>query len=441
MRRSTRAGAMVLMLLLLSTFAQAQLPLYDLPEPFANPVVTSGSMAITRAGRFVAANAYGDSVSIIGLDRSLEAEITVGADPRGVTITPDNTQILAVSSAGRLTVIDIETGTVVTTYRVGEQAYHVLADDGLAYVSLLGEDAIAVLDLATGNVVARIATPPDPTALALWGDFLYVTHFWSGQFSLIYLPTREVVRTIQLHPDATLLQAIEIDPFSGRAFLPASQSNSRLPSADVGNRILPMLFIVDLGIMQVEEQINLVLADRNLSMPFAVAQPQNRSRLYIAHAGSNNVTVLNLDTGAADNHFEVGANPRAILFNSQSTRVITHNVVDQTLSIVGTGFLDIEDSPPTTAMPFSAQQQIGQPLFHNARAPRLSSNGLLNCAACHFDRLSDGRAWNGEMTPVLADLPVLGAEALNVHIAALMGGAGFEPDSIDIAALLEYLRQ
>lgn len=430
----------MLMLGLLSTSIGAQLPLYDLPEPFANPVSTSGSLAITRAGRFVVANTLADSVAIVGLNRELETEIDVGEDPRGVTITPNNLQVLSVSRlGGSLSVIDLESGMETATYPVGEEPYHVVADEGFAYVSLRSEDVIAEVDLETGRVTARIETPPTPSALALWGDFLYVTHFWSGQFSLIYLPTYEVVRTIQLHADATLLQAIEIDPFSGRAFLPASQRDQDEARSDMDSALLPMLYIVDLGTMRVTERINLAADDSNVSMPFAVAQPQNRSRVYVAHAGSDNVTVLNLDTGTADTSFDVGANPRAIVFNRQSTRLVTHNVVDQTVSVVGTGFFDLQDSPPTTAEPFTAQQQIGLRLFHTARDERLSS-GLLNCAACHFDGDSDRQMWMEAATPVFDTSTNFSAGELNEHIAAFQGGLGLELDGLDMQALLQIVR-
>ena len=57
------------------------------------------------------------------------------------------------------------------------------------------------------QVIGDIPTPPLPTGLAIWGDFLYVTHFWSGQVSLIYLPMRQVVETVSTGADTGLLRA------------------------------------------------------------------------------------------------------------------------------------------------------------------------------------------------------------------------------------------
>lgn len=419
----------------LSVTVRAQLPLYDLPEPFANPVTVSGSLALTNAGRIVVANQYTDTLTIIGLDRALEAEIEIGADPRSVAISSDNTRALATSYGDSiLSEIDLNSGAIAASHDIGAGGYHVLADAAFAYVSLPDEAAIAIVERATGSV-RRIPTPPAPAALALWGDFLYVTHFWSGELSLIYLPAAEVVRTIRPHPNATLSPSIEIDPFNGRAFL----AGSLRTAGTLDNRFIPVVHIIDLETMLVEDTLNLVLADRNVSQPFAAAQPQNRSRLYVAHAGSNSVTVLNLDTGVADNHFDVGANPRAIRFNSTSTQVITHDAVDATVSVIGTAFFDVLDAIPTSATILPADVQRGARLFHSAVDERMSSNGLINCASCHINIAA------AVTTPLVDDITAapeaITGDWLNTHISEMQGGSGLDVESIDMAALLAFLRR
>ncbi|MDQ7033868.1 MAG: hypothetical protein Q9P01_03235 [Anaerolineae bacterium] len=267
----------IIILFTLITVAQAQ-RLYDIPAPFAETPSTSGTMTLTRLGRIISSNPFVHRLSIIGLDRTIEAEFDIGQNPRGVVITPDNLRVLAVSD-GTLTIISLQDNTVSASYRIGGEPYGVVANNETAYVSLRDSDEVIAVNLESGRITERFPTPANPTALALWGDFLYVTHFWTGEFSLIYLPIGEVVRTIQLHPQATLAQSIEIDPISGRAFLPMTIANT---TGRLANRLIPMLYVVDLENLQVEESINLVVADRPVNMPFAVVQPSNRSRLYIS---------------------------------------------------------------------------------------------------------------------------------------------------------------
>lgn len=417
------------------TVAQAQ-RLYEIPVAFAETPAMSGTMSLTRLGRIITTNPFVHRVTILDLDRTIEAEFDIGRNPRGVFIAPDNLRVLAVSDAG-LTVISLEDNSVTATYRLNGEAYAVVSDNETAYVSLRDKNEIVAVNLATGRVSAHIPAPANPAALALWGDFLYVTHLWSGEFSMIFLPIEEVVRTIQPHPQATLAQSIEIDQTTGRAFLPMSIANTE---GRGDNRMIPMLYIVDLENLQAEQSINLVVADRPANMPIAVTQPSNRTRLYIVYAGSNDVTVLNLDTGVADDHLEVGANPRSIRFSGDYTRLYVQDALDSTISVFDTTYFGLQDQWPTTSEILDAQSQIGARLFHTSTDTRMSDNHLLSCASCHFSGLSDGRMWGVVETPLLADVETFDAATINAHIQTVQGGSGFDLESVDISALIYYLQ-
>jgi hypothetical protein len=416
------------------TLAQAQ-RLYEIPVPFAETSYTSGTMALTRLGRIIVSNPFIHKVSIIGLDRTIEAEFDIGRNPRGVFVAPDNLRVLAVSD-GSLTVISLEDNTIAASYRIGGEPYAVVSDDEFAYVSLRDSDEVVAVNLETGRISERIPTPDSPAALAIWGDFLYVTHLWTGELSMIYLPLNEVVRTIQPHPQGTLAMSIEIDPINGLAYLPLSVANTE---GRLDNRIIPMLYVINLENLQVEQSINLVVADRPANMPSSIAQPSNRSRIYIAYAGSNDVTVLNLETGTADSHFEAGANPIAFRFNGDFTRIYVQDAVDGTISQFDTNFFGLEDQLPAHTALLDAQTQIGARLFHTAIDSRMSGNRLLSCASCHYAGLSDGRTWGVAETPILAESESFDAESINAHIQTVQGGTGLSIDGVDMAALIHYL--
>lgn len=427
--RWNRLRLLSLWMLLLPLTLHAQdnpLPLYDLPEPFAYPVQNSSTIAITRGGRVLVANAFVNSVSLIlpGTGE-IEAEWQTGAEPKSVAITPDNLRGLAVSADGLL-VISLETNEIDALYPLEGQPHSLVADDENAYISLPQQNQVIVMEIESGEIVQRIATPPYPAGLSLWADFLYVTHYESGQFSMIYLPAGEVVRTIQPDSQATLFNAALVNPIHGVAYLAQSIASEDSPLVD--NRFVPMLYVVDLETMLVTERINLTVAHRYVSMPFALAQPSNRSRLYIAHAGSNDVTVLNLDTGLADTHFSTGANPRGIIFNSGFTQVYTYDAVDSTLSAFDTQFFGLLDAIPTSSQPIPAEIQLGARLFYGAADQRLSAIPTISCANCHSSE------------EVFASSEIEG-EWINAHLEAMQGGSGLDLESLDMQALIDYLRR
>lgn len=436
MRRSPLIYLLSFMLLIIST-AHAQRGIYDLPDAFADAVSITSTITTTRAGRILVSDTFSDTVTILDLDRTIQAEYDLGTRPRGIAVTPDNLQAISISDTN-LAVIDLDSGDVVTGYDLTGSPFGVLAGDGVAYISLQAQNEIIVMELSSGRILERIATPAAPSAMARWGDFLYVTHFWSGELSLIYLPTADLVRTIQPNPQGTLFGAIEIDPVNGRAYLPMSLANTGDDATD-GNRIIPMLYEVNLRTLSVTRSINLAAADRNVNVPYAVRQPSNRSRLYIAYAGSSAVTVLNLDTGAAEEHILTGIHPRGMIFNSAFTRLYTHDAIDGTVSEWDVRFFTGLDQIPVTTAPVDAPTQIGLSLFYGATDERLSSNGLMSCASCHWEGQSDGRVWSGVVTPVLGGNATPDAAWLNTHIMQLQGGTGLDPDGIDMNALLDFL--
>jgi YVTN family beta-propeller protein len=150
----------------------------------------------------------------------------------------------------------------------------------------------------------------------------------------------------------------------------------------------------DLSLLRAD-RITLDVADRPVNMPFALALDRFSERLYVANAGSNSVSVIDLNTGLARAHLDVGANPRGILLSRDNTLLYVHSVLDGTLMTFSTNDLSIVNVQPLVNLTTSLELLIGAQHFHSAVDPRLSAGGRLSCATCHFDGLSDGRVWIG----------------------------------------------
>jgi YVTN family beta-propeller protein len=130
-------------------------------------------------------------------------------------------------------------------------------------------------------------------------------------------------------------------------------------------------------------------------MPFAAALDRFRNWLYVANAGSNDVTIVDLNTGLLRANIPVGANPRGIVLNRDNTFAFVNNALDGTVTIINTNALEVVDILPVSNLTVPVDILIGAQLFHSAADPRLSADRWLSCANCHFDGLPDGRTWAG----------------------------------------------
>lgn len=411
-------GVILLLGGLFAVSAQEDAPLYALPN--ANERYTaSGSIATTQSGALmVAANLLNDTASVIlPLQGELVTELPVGDDPRTVAITPDNARALVVNRGdGTLTVLDItdpNAPIVTLTYPVGLLPYGVVAaTDTTAYVTLQARAEVIAIDITTGAITERIPTPAMPSGLLLWGDLLYVTHLWTGDVSLIHLPQKRVVRTVSTGAESSLSPSITLNPRTGTAYVPQSRSYAANPTPTYDTLVFPVVNALDLNTLGLSrgERVALDVIDRPVNMPFAAVVDPIRGWLYVANAGTDNVSVVELESGALLGHLEVGANPRGALLSRDGSLLYIHNAIDGTLTIVNTRDLSIRDVLPISDLTIPADTLIGAQLFHSAVDPRLSADNAVSCASCHFDGGSDGRVWVGfpggpRNTPSLYGLP------------------------------------
>jgi DNA-binding beta-propeller fold protein YncE len=413
-------------LLCLTTLTLAQGGLYNLPQPYADPVSTSGSIALTRAGRIISTQPLSNTVSIIGLDGSLEAEFELDG-ARGVVILPDNLRALAVGEA-RVLQINLNDNSVQTLLEATGGAF-IVADDEQAYLSQPERAQVLAFNLDNPADRQIIPTPADPAGLALWGDFLYVTHERSGQFSLIYRPSGEVVRTIQPTANGTQARSVALDAIQGVAYLPLSRANPATDYTD--NRFVPLVAVIDLRTLQITRLINLIVADRYLSQPVAAALNQNRTELVIAHAGSDSLTVIDIASGTAAAHLQTDAAPHGVAFNRAFTRLYASSRVENSVTVHNTRFFALDDVLPATDTLLSPALRLGARLYHTA-------DKTVSCAGCHHDGSGDGREWFGADTPPLS--APYDPAFLESHMQQVQPNRP-ALDSVEVQALVAYLEQ
>jgi len=434
----------MVMMSVLGLSAQDELPLYDLPNSVTYKAFSSNTLVALSGARVATANMLTDSVTIMDVRlNEIIVEIPVGDDPRSIDVTPDGTRLLVTNHGDNsLFVIDIESQAVIATHFVGDSPYAVITDNNeTAFVSLQGDDTVIEIDLATGRILQEILTPSTPTGLAIWGDFLYVTHFHTGQISLIYLPVGDVVQTISTGLDTGLSPFIYVDSSNGVAYVPQSVTYPNSDTLTFDRTIRPRIIVIDLSQMRVlrDRTLWLDIADQPVNMPFGVALNVAQGRLFVLHAGSSNLSVIDLNTGLALWNTALPDNPRGIVLASDSSAIYINNAVDLSLSILETRFYSIKDTIPTSTNLPDLASRVGAELFHTATDTRVSGTPYLSCASCHFDGESDGRNWFGKTTPILDN--VSDEFELNQHISTMNYGAGFgDKDDFEVGAIIAFLR-
>ncbi len=395
------------------------LPLYFLPDARTNRAYTSNTLALTNDGRtLIASNMLNGTISFISVitanQGQVQVEIPVGRDPRGLALTADNSRVVVANSGDNtLTVINALDQSLVGTIELGGSMPYaiVIPDNETAYVSLQGSNEIVTVSLSGLRVTQRIRVPVRPTGLMLWGDSLYVTHFTTGRISLIYVPGGRVVETVNTGVDIGASAMIEPDVTRGIAYLPQTRSNIQNTNFTFDTIVFPVVNVLDLHNMTLQPQSRIALdtADRPVNMPFTAALDRFRNWLFVANAGSNDLSIIDLNTGLARAHIDVGANPRGLLLNRDNTFLFVHNVLDGTITVIDTNRMEAVDVLPISNPVVPVDILLGAQFFHSAADSRLSADRWVSCANCHFDGLSDGRTWQGfadgpRNTPALFNL-------------------------------------
>ena len=369
---------------------------------FEGAGVSASAIAISPDGAWLAAvNPDSGSVSLLALpELELKREIQVGVDPRTLTFGADS-KFLYVSNFGgnSITVVDVAGGEKEAEFAVGPMPYAAVAQKGVLYVVEHALGQVSSYNAKTGELRSQLEVEDFPSGLALDPDAgdLYVTHLFSGRVSLIDLSSFTLETVISSRNNTNLSQFMLLDPAGKRAYLPQTRSNTTNMQLVFDATVFPMVNVVDLTSQQVmrAERVSLDMGFRSVNMPFAVALDEAGRVLMVANAGSNDVSVIDLESEEQLARLEVGANPRGIVFDAQADLAYVNNVLDGTVSVIDMQKLAVVETFRITEIPLDPQILLGKQVFNAARVPDLTTDRWVSCATCHLDGGMDGRTWLG----------------------------------------------
>ncbi len=365
-------------------------------------------------GAVYVSNRGSRSVSRLSADgMHVEATSTVGAEPVGLSLTPDGKRLLVANSmSGSLSVLDAQTLEPQAQLQVGGQpwAVTVLGDGHRAYVTDFASGEVKLADLDTGGVTQSVeltqatsaecpngvapARQPAQAAdviLSPEGDRAYVAHVQSrtngtfGQQTSLSFAVAPALSTIDTTQNTTFQEqqnsGLGDDPNSGfPAALLATNLNQACQWVNHNSGMdAPSSLVVD----GMGEWI--FVADHN-SNAIAVVSSTRR----------NDVRFRVPERGIAD-VVAVGARPTGIAVSGDLKKAYVHNALDYTVSVVENvgGKLTTSATIPFAQSDLAPEVDRGRRLFYSAVDPRVTQPELggVSCSSCHPEGRTDGLTW------------------------------------------------
>ena len=399
------------------TIAEVQAQSKDpVPNLHSANHLSSSSVSASNDGRVVVAvNPDSDSITVIGSsDFKLLGEIPVGDNPRNVSITTDsNYALITDHDSATVSVVDLVALEKIAQWAVGDMPYGIVAGSDYVFIAEFGISSVAILDLHSGEVIKRIKVKEFPAGLALNEEsgILLITHLFSGAVSVVDTKTLSVKGEITTGADTNLSQSVVLVKDGSQAYVPQTRFNVENNARLFDNTVFPIVNVVDIDNLKLltQSRITLDTADQPVNMPFSVALSPDENILYIANAGSDDISVINLDVNKGIAHIEVGSNPRGVVLSPNGSHLYVNNVLDGSLSVIDTETFVVNASIRLTEIPLSATLLKGKRIFNSASEPKLTTDHWISCATCHFNGMMDRETWiafpdGPRNTPALFDL-------------------------------------
>ncbi|MCC6334505.1 MAG: c-type cytochrome [Myxococcales bacterium] len=385
-----------------------QTPLAKGPERVL--VAPDGAIFVSSRGARTVSKLTADGAGV-------EATATVGAEPVGLALSSDLTQLFVANSmSGTISVLDAATLEPRREVTVGGQPWAVTAaaDGRRLYVTDFLAGGVGVLDLernvlstltleqpsvaecAFGEVPERTPAQPADVVLSPEGDRVYVAHVQSrtgvtqGFNVSLRLAVAPAMSTIDTDTDAVFQDvARTTNPLTGEVVT----TPPPYPPALLGTNL--------------DESCREAGAGTGMDAPSSLVVDGLGQWIFVADHNSNAVAIVSAmgrsapdyrvpERGIAD-VVRVGARPTGIAVSGDLRRAWVHNALDYTVSVIEnrSGRLVESEVIAFDRSPLPAEVDQGRRLFYSAVDPRLTQPefGGVSCSSCHPDGRTDGLSW------------------------------------------------
>ncbi len=368
-------------------------------------------------------------------ERKSTRTIQLAGEPSGIIVAPDQRRLYVTCSGpqSRVLELDLIQGVVAAEWKTGHTAMSpALSADGKSlYACLRFEDQVAAFDLETRREVARIRVGREPVSAAATpdGHFLFVAHHLptgpadgagvAATVGIVDLRAGKMVKELSLPNGSSLVRQIRLSPDARYAVVTHNLAHYQLPTTQLerGWMNTSALTIVDVATDEIIDTVLLDEVDRGAANPWAIAWSADGQQLFITHAGTHELSVINFpgliakltewharkdqDTAPAEDlAFLVGLRrrvklsgegPRSVTVSGQAVYVADYfSDKVEALEIPGA-----ETTPRAIQLRGEIAESVlrkGERLFNDAT---ICFQGWQSCASCHSeDGRVDGLNWD-----------------------------------------------
>jgi YVTN family beta-propeller protein len=346
----------------LTTGEQPDRPAAAAPAPTSAPTTASGSAPAAPAPPAVSRVPLAHRVVSVGKP-AVVGTIRVGAEPEGVTVSPDGrTVYVANQSSHLLSVVDAGSRRVTTVPLRDTPRFVTTSRDGrLVFVSMYEDDksgsGVAVVDAASHKVVRYLTTGIQPYTLAVGPDGRVWVPIHSQRRVEIYTagdqrPAGRVLVPPNPHAvgfSASLMRAFTPDHESNAVSIidlrtdrllksiPVSRAPHSLAVSPDGKTVLVAGFEANAVDLIDAATLRRTGPFRVGSKPQSVAFAADGGHAYVVNEGGNSVSVLDGHTGALTATIGVGRSPRTVAVSPDGLLAYVSNGDDDTISVLRVG--------------------------------------------------------------------------------------------------------
>ena len=280
------------------------------------------AMVADKAGKTIyIAQADGQRVDVFDVaTRKVTASIDLALPVSGVTISPDESKLYATAGGaeGKLCVVDIKSRKVTARIPVGHTPMSpVVSPDGkTAYLAnRFGRQAgmgsigsISVVDLTSGKEVKTVNVPREPIALDISKDgktLLIANHLPAGAADQNYAAAEVTVLDaagkiapirIKLPNGSTALRGLKISPDGKLAAVTFVMARFHLPATKIerGWMNTSAVCLIDVAKKKIINTILLDDVEHGAANPWAVAWSADSKTLCASHAGTREISVIEI---------------------------------------------------------------------------------------------------------------------------------------------------